>query len=302
MAELRRAPTLAALLWILAIACAETGDDPDASGDAASASDADGSPLGPDSTPGSEGDWTAFEVVPIEFDEDLDAPVVSADGLEIYFTSTGGEGGYDIYRATRASADEGFGAPAPVDIPGDDGEKRYPEISRDGLALYYTSGDAGEIQEVTRPDTDSAWGEPTPVGAQGNFPSVADDKLALYFVELGEGGDDHALMRISRFQDGQPWSPPEEVPTSAPVFIYSSADVAGDELSIILAPVPGEDDEILRASRTSTEQPFDAFEPILPLDISGTAFFSARFSADDTEIWTAGYDGADDPAVSYYDP
>ena len=67
------------------------------------------------------------------------APGISADGLEIFFTSNraNGSGQLDIWRATRASVAEPFGPPENVvelNTPNDD---IYPRLSADGSTLYF---------------------------------------------------------------------------------------------------------------------------------------------------------------------
>jgi hypothetical protein len=71
------------------------------------------------------------------------APVVTADGLTLYFSSRrpglGGDGDGDIWMAKRASLDADFGEPVnlgPLNTTG----KEYPvAVSRDGCTLYFAS-------------------------------------------------------------------------------------------------------------------------------------------------------------------
>jgi hypothetical protein len=76
------------------------------------------------------------------------APVISADGLEIFF-GRGASGNYDIYSARRTTTADPFGIAAPVtelvheggldrDLPG--------WLSPDGCRLYFSAG--GSAQDL----------------------------------------------------------------------------------------------------------------------------------------------------------
>ncbi len=89
-----------------------------------------------------------------------DAPVVSADGLEIFFASnraTTSNGRNDIWHATRASTADGFGTPVMVaELSGTTSEDFPSWISADRCTLLFTSDRAGgngsyDIYIATRP-------------------------------------------------------------------------------------------------------------------------------------------------------
>jgi hypothetical protein len=92
-----------------------------------------------------------------ELDSDSALPAVMPDDLTIYFASgrsgAGTQGGTDVWRATRASAGDTFGAPsvvAEVNSAADD----YPSfVTRDGCTLYLWStrpGAGGEDLYVAK--------------------------------------------------------------------------------------------------------------------------------------------------------
>lgn len=77
-----------------------------------------------------------------------DAPVLSADGLEIFFASTRGVVGAsarnNVWHATRSTTNDGFGTPAKIAELGTDATEDYPNwISPDRCTLIYTSDRPG---------------------------------------------------------------------------------------------------------------------------------------------------------------
>lgn len=76
-------------------------------------------------------------------------PALSEDGLELLFASDRpGVGGFDIYRATRASTSVAFGSPSLVVPLASTADEYAPELTSDGLTLYFRRG--GDIFRATR--------------------------------------------------------------------------------------------------------------------------------------------------------
>jgi hypothetical protein len=85
------------------------------------------------------------------------SPTLSADGLEMFFSSNrpGGPGGFDVYSAHRPAIDQPFGTAQLVSelaTPGDDVNER---LSLDGATLYFNSnakvtGGNAELDIATR--------------------------------------------------------------------------------------------------------------------------------------------------------
>jgi hypothetical protein len=113
---------------------------------------------------------------------------VSEDGLTIYFlaqVTANGAFDFDIYSASRASTSDGFGvATAVLNVNVAGQQARYPELSEDGLELYFSGNDFGPIMVATRSNVSSAFGVPTAVraGVASNFASISGNKLALYYL------------------------------------------------------------------------------------------------------------------------
>lgn len=127
------------------------------------------------------------------------ASCISSDGLELYFCDTpldwypGGQGGQDIWAATRASSDKPWNTPQNLGpVVNSESHDGVPYISPDGLSLYFTSNREGgegsfDIWVSTRMSKSSAWESPTNIGSPVNtsadeaFFSISTDGLELYF-------------------------------------------------------------------------------------------------------------------------
>jgi Tol biopolymer transport system component len=173
-------------------------------------------------------------------------PSISANGLEIYFTSNlpGGEGGYDIWVTTRPTTADDWGTPVNLGpIVNSSAAEGTPSISADGLALYFSDywsglrpGGSGnyDLWVTTRATKDDEWGTPVNLGpivnssANDFTPSISADGLSLYFESGrpgGYGGDDIWVTTRATKQD--PWGEPVNLgPT-----VNSSAGEGGPSIS-----------------------------------------------------------------------
>lgn len=116
-------------------------------------------------------------------------PRISADGLELYFTSDrlGGKGGFDIYVTRRESLNSVWGPAenvgAWINTTAHEGE---PCVSADGLELYYST--YGQLYVSRREDKHSEWLAPQSLGPMVNgieesskLPSISPNGLYLFF-------------------------------------------------------------------------------------------------------------------------
>ena len=129
------------------------------------------------------------------------APCISADGLELFFTSTrpgGLELDDDIYVSTRATTDDPWGEPVSLSF-NSSAIEGYPSISSDGLTLFFGSfrnGSLGrdDLWMTTRPTKDDDWGIPVnlglPVNTSGHegSPNISASGTTLYFYSDRSGG------------------------------------------------------------------------------------------------------------------
>jgi len=130
-------------------------------------------------------------------------PSISADGLELYFSSrrSGGSGIYDLWVATRETTDDDWSMPANLGSTVNSSSVDVgPNISADGLSLYFSSTRDGgydgseDIYVSTRTTTEDPWGEPVNLGSIVNGPvadaepSISGDELSLYFHSMRDDG------------------------------------------------------------------------------------------------------------------
>ncbi|HEY5945663.1 MAG TPA: hypothetical protein VIV40_09240 [Kofleriaceae bacterium] len=145
-----------------------------------------------------------------------DDPTLTADQLEIYFDSnrTGGMGGGDLWTATRSSTTAVWGAARNVSELNTTGDDATPEVSRDGLTLYWVANGAAGAKDIwvaTRADRTATWSGQTRVvelasAADESGPCVTPGGLAFYFSRDPSGTDD--LYVSSRTTTSATWNPP----------------------------------------------------------------------------------------------
>lgn len=91
-----------------------------------------------------------------------DDPVLSSDGLELVFArDSGGATGKDLFRATRATATDAFGAPAALTAFNTAGPEESPRLSADDLTLFWASNQ--DVMSASRTSTAAAFGPAAPV-------------------------------------------------------------------------------------------------------------------------------------------
>jgi Tol biopolymer transport system component len=129
-------------------------------------------------------------------------PVISSDGLSLYFSSnqSGGWGGFDLYVTTRATTSSTWGTPVNLgDIVNSYRGDYQPSISTDGLTLFFASKRPGgfgpdDIYVTTRASVSDPWGTPVNLGPKINTtaddfcPNISAGGSSLYFTSNGHGG------------------------------------------------------------------------------------------------------------------
>lgn len=121
-------------------------------------------------------------------------PVLSKDGLSLFFTSTrpGGSGGQDIWVAQRASVDDPWGPPVnlgpTVNTAAID---RNPVLSRDGHELFFASTRPGfgnsDNWVAYREDTKDDFGWQAPVNLGPTVNSADQEGGPAYFENDDQG-------------------------------------------------------------------------------------------------------------------
>ena len=128
---------------------------------------------------------------------------ISSDGLSLYFASNraGGSGSSDLWVVKRATLSDPWGPPANLGSAVNSSTfDLWPNISADGLALFFGSGRPpglvpDDIWVTTRATVSDPWGLPVNLGPRVNLsaadddcPSISADGRTLYFTSNRPGG------------------------------------------------------------------------------------------------------------------
>jgi hypothetical protein len=142
---------------------------------------------------------------------------LSADGLSVFWSSDrdGGQGGLDVYGATRASRADAWSEIAPVAALNGSGDELVSALSNDGrtllLARRADDDDDYDLYVATRDDR-GAWNEPEAIAELNSDDEESDgfllgDDLQLIFTR------DEDLMLAARTARDQPFAGPQPLET-----------------------------------------------------------------------------------------
>ncbi len=132
-------------------------------------------------------------------------PAISSDGLQLYFCDhtvlrTGGYGQSDLWMTSRLSVSDPWGLPVNLGpTVNSSAHDRYPSISGDGRALFFSSNRSGgqgnhDIWFSRWVVEDEDWGLPVNLGPLVNSsfvdaaPTISADGDTLYFYSTRPGG------------------------------------------------------------------------------------------------------------------
>jgi hypothetical protein len=178
-------------------------------------------------------------------------PSISADGLTLFYAPYLNDGfTRDIWMATRVAPDQPFANAeriAPLSAPGED---RDPDISRDGLTLYFDSDRAGSIGGTdiwmsTRADLASPFGPPVRIAELSSpqtdrDPNVSADELVMYLASDRPGGPGNQDLWVARRPDrASPWDAPQLLTDLSTTASEGSPSVADDGTIVWDATVLG---------------------------------------------------------------
>lgn len=212
--------------------------------------------------------WSApFEVI----GEDLSGPSITADGLEIFGSSTG-----DIVHATRASRDDAFSQlvalPEPVNTALDEG---FPAISDDGLELFFVTTDMGNAfsDASRRPSRMDAFGSPQRAGIFGGV-DISRDRLTIY------SSDYQSPIRISQRSDlSSPFTGTIDLPGPVnAVGVNASPSISSDDLDLYF-----------QSDRSGTRRPYVAHRANAASDFSSVELIDIPNFEADPEIAADGH-------------
>lgn len=202
-------------------------------------------PLGPWGTP------VPIALTPAGVDDD---PSATGDLLELYFNRT-----QDIWVATRPSITAPWGTPVRIAELSSPENDTTPEVSHDGLAIYFASNRPGglganDIWSATRASRMDPWGAPVLVAAinsaANETSSATADNLTMVLDSARGTSDD--LYLSTRTATTEPWGTPMLLsPPSGPTDdtnpsltadqreLYFDSDRTGDaELHVAVRPDP----------------------------------------------------------------
>jgi hypothetical protein len=217
-----------------------------------------------------------------------DNPTLTGDLLEIYFTTDRESGNGDVWFATRASAAEPFGAPAPVSAVNGSTFETSSAISADGLTLWFgsdRSGGAGgvDVWVTQRPTRTDAWSTPVNVVALN---STADDiprppgQHALVMpmastrpADTNPSGSYQTYL-AARASAGAPFAAPAPIPElDSPDSSTVDGFLSEDGLTLFYSATPASDGgvaldggagnaDLYVAWRRATNEPFSFKQPL----------------------------------------
>lgn len=203
-----------------------------------------------------------------------DDPTLTADMLEIYFERDG-----DLWFARRSSITAAFVQPLPVPTFNSPDTETTPEISADGLTLYFASnrgvGTGFDIYMSTRANRSSGWNGPQRVAelsSNGNdyTPTPSPDGLTMYLSSDRDGNVD--LYRTTRAAAGEAWGAPVRVAElSTPAEDTEPWVDATERVAFWASDRPGGEGgrDLWTAERASTAEPFEPAAPVAELVTTG---------------------------------
>ncbi len=200
-----------------------------------------------------------------------DDPSLTGDMLEIYFKrNSEAATDLDIYVARRADTASLWSTPIRSAELSSDAEDNTPEVSSDGLTIYFSSRRDGpvDVYRSTRPTRSASWSTPTrvPELSSGNSDyAVTMDGAGLNLVmtRIVSGAPD--LFAATRASTLDPWTTPVAISelNSARYEADAVLDESGLRIFFTATTADGLNGrELFTASRPSTTEPFGAAIPV----------------------------------------
>lgn len=207
-------------------------------------------------------------------------PTLTADLLDVFFKSDrpGSMGDQDLWTAHRTSVAAPWGVATAVTELNTAAADASPEISADGLTLWFSSNRAGglgdyDVYVATRPSRDQPFGAPSIVTElstasldEGLF--VSPSGLIAY-LHSTRSGSAAAIYRATRASTSDPWSTPVVVGELAAFGDNQNPWVSPDDCTIYFASDHagglGEHD-LFYATRGVPGAPFGTPQPLTSLD------------------------------------
>ncbi|MGB8293819.1 MAG: hypothetical protein WCG85_00170 [Polyangia bacterium] len=156
-------------------------------------------------------------------DTDIHGTTLTKDELEIYFAcERQGEATFHIWTSTRAAKDAGWNTPTMVNELVSARNEHDPEVSPDGLILYFASDRSGEGYQLYVSQRDirgQDWGPPALVDMPGldsstvdiRGPSVDPSGLFMAFCTAARNTENFKLYSASRTDPQAAWENVQEL-------------------------------------------------------------------------------------------
>jgi len=260
------------LLAALLCACGRVGYDSADAGSAVDSSGVDAAVLGP---------FGAATIVselsdPMAGDDD---PTLTGDLREVYLNSSraGGLGSGDIWVSTRSSITDPWETPTLVVELSSPDRETGPEVSADGLAIWFASDRPGgqgssDIWVSTRPSRTMPWSAPTVVSELSSpendtAPAPGWSQLIMTLESERPGGPGSAdLFVATRPTLTSAWSTPVPMTGVNTAEHEGSPHLGPRGLTLVLNATRAGNADIHLATRGSVDDPFDASSALAELN------------------------------------
>ena len=207
------------------------------------------------------GRWGAPRAVFPPGASDDDDPTLTADLLELYFNRNA-----DIYVATRPDLDTPWSTPAVVAELSGPAFETTPEVSGDGLTMYFATDRPGGLGNTDlwiseRPSRGAPWGAPIPVPSLNS--STVDgaggftaDGLSIVIGSERKANTDYDLYASTRPDTASAWSTPVELAVLDSSANDWSPHLTADALALYYVSYRSTVGDLYVARRTAAGQPF----------------------------------------------
>lgn len=211
-----------------------------------------------------------------------DDPSMTADALELYFNLGG-----DIYVSTRETPADPWGAEDKVEELSSTSNETSPEVSPDGLAIYFASRrtptlGGEDVWMATRESRSDPWGTPSRIVELSSTgidvsPTTRDGLLLVLCVSTTN--EAAAIRQATRASLSEPWSTPVELTELTTGIGDCNPMLSADGLTIVYDSLISNQGDLYEATRATTTSPFGTPEPITELnettELEGDPWLSA---------------------------
>jgi Tol biopolymer transport system component len=236
--------------------------------------------------------------VPVQIDAPSTAlgPSLTPDELTIFFGMKDEYGDSDLYYSTRLDKSSPFGSPVPLSSLNTVLYEHTPEISYDGLTLYYSRyvSEQSDIWMASRSSHHEEFGNPQPVWELNTDyleggPNLSIDGLSIFFCSRRPGGSGlHDLYNAKRPDTDSPFGIPVNLVEINTAWGEVGPSISTDQLILYytLRPDPsGVSDSLWAAVRPDLNSPFGTPFELVELNMAGQRTWSSHISYDGRTIY-----------------